>query len=374
MHKRKVIADVAVIGAGPAGMSAAIQASDSGARVILIDENKLPGGQLFKQIHKFFGSEAHSAKKRGFRIAQELVENVRKAGVKVLLDSVVWGIAPGFEVGVVIRDQEDITIEAKKIIVATGAAENALSFEGNTMPGVIGAGAAQTLMNIRDVMPGKRALVVGSGNVGLIVSYQLLQAGVDVVGVVEAAPKIGGYMVHANKLKRAGVPIMTKTTIVRAEGNVVVEKAVIADVDDAFQPIPGSEREIEVDLVCLAVGLHPMSQILRMLGCEFGYSSVLGGHVPLHDDCMETSVRGVYVAGDVSGIEEASVAMEEGRLAGLCAAKELGYLKNNFGVDVQEYWSEIKKDILTRIDELRGGEHGEKIADAKRIIMRGAKQ
>lgn len=354
--------DIAVIGGGPAGLSAAYEAAYSGARVCLIDENKTLGGQLFKQIHKFFGSKDHHAGTRGFRIAQMLVDNVKNSNVDVYSDAVAWGVNHGYQVGVTVSDTYTFIVEAKKIIVATGASENTLAFPNSTLPGIIGAGAAQTLMNVRKVRPGKRALVVGSGNVGLIVSYQMMQAGVDVVGLVEAAPSIGGYMVHASKIRRAGVPIMTSTTITRAEGKDQVERVYIADVDEHFNPVEGTERPVDVDLVAIAVGLHPMTELCVMLGCETKFHGGLGGFVPRHDVNMETSLHGIYIAGDVSGIEEASVAIEEGRLAGLAAAESLGYIP-------QALAAELKGKALANLDELRSGERGERIAGFKKEIM-----
>ena len=358
----KRIYDIAVIGGGPAGLSAAYEAAISGARVCLIDENKVLGGQLFKQIHKFFGSKEHHAGTRGFRIAEELVENVRNANVDVYTDSIAWGVNPGYQVGVTVGGMQTFVAEPKKIIVATGAAENTLAFPGSTLPGIIGAGAAQTLANIRKVRPGKRVVVVGSGNVGLIVSYQLMQAGVDVAALVEAAPAIGGYMVHASKIRRAGVEILTSTTIVRAEGKDEVERVVLANVDSKFQPIPGTERTIECDLVCIGVGLHPMADLCMMLGCETKFHGGLGGFVPRHDENMETSLHGVYVAGDVSSIEEASVAIEEGKLAGIAAAESLGYIPKAMA-------AELKDAARRSLAELRSGERGERIAGFKQEVM-----
>ena len=356
--------DIAVIGAGPAGLSAAYEAAVSGAKVCIIDENKVPGGQLFKQIHKFFGSKTHHAGTRGFRIAEKLVQNVKDSGVAIYLDTIAWGLFPGFRIGITIADDRSMMIEAKKVIIATGASENTLAFPNSTLPGIIGAGAAQTLMNIRKVRPGKKAVVVGSGNVGLIVSYQLMQAGVDVVALVEAAPTIGGYLVHASKIRRAGVPILTKTTIVEAYGETGVEKVTIANVDENFKPIAGTERDIDTDLVCIAVGLHPMTDLCWMLGCEFAFSGLLGGHVPRHNCDMETSIEGLYIAGDVSGIEEASIAIEEGKLAGVKAAAALGFMPGRMA-------QELSAQMTANMAELRSGAHGEKIAECKKQVMGG---
>lgn len=313
--------DLIVIGAGPSGLSAAIEAASRGVKVIVFDENARPGGQLFKQIHKFFGSKEHRAKIRGYRIGQQLLEEAGKAGVKVRLNATVMGIYQDKEV--LVRIGEGIEhVKADAIIVATGASENMVPFKGWTLPGVIGAGAAQTLMNLHGVLPGKKILMLGTGNVGLVVSFQLKQAGCDVVALADAAPKIGGYGVHAAKLARTGVPFYLPYTIVEAEGEDHVTGVTIAKVDEHFQFIPGTEIHFDVDTICVAVGLSPMSQLLKMAGCEMKEA---GGTVPVIDEHGQTSIPGIFAAGDVSGIEEASSAMIEGRQAGVYAAEYLGY-------------------------------------------------
>ena len=347
---REIVTDVAIIGAGSAGLSAAYQAATAGADVLVIDENARPGGQLFKQIHKFFGSKAHQAGTRGFVIGEQLLEKVEKSGAKVMLDSLVYGLLPDKSMGV-ISNGVNYSVKAKKIIIASGAKENYMAFPGSTLPGVMGAGAAQTMINVNRVLPGERILMVGSGNVGLIVSYQLMQAGAEVVGIVEGAPKIGGYGVHAGKIRRAGVPIYVGHTIKRVYGKDEVEGVEIAALDEKWNMIPGTEKQFDVDTVCLAVGLNPMTELVWMVGCKFDYIPAFGGHVPLHDENMETTVPGVYVAGDVTGVEEASSAMEEGNMAGVAAAEALGYLSS-------EEAAEKKAEILSRLDTLRSGYFG----------------
>ena len=197
--------DLVVVGAGPAGLSAALEAAKSGMHTIVFDENARPGGQLFKQIHKFFGSKEHKAKERGYKIGQELLALAQEAGVQVELNATVMGIYGQNELTVRIG-QEVKHVRADNILAATGASEKMVNFEGWTKPGVIGAGAAQTLMNLHHVRPGQRVLMLGTGNVGLVVAYQLLQAGCEVVAMVDALPRVGGYGVHASKLARCGVP------------------------------------------------------------------------------------------------------------------------------------------------------------------------
>ena len=349
---KEIVTEIAIIGAGSAGLSAAYQAATAGADVLVIDENKLPGGQLFKQIHKFFGSKEHKAGTRGYIIGQELLKKVQDSGAKVLLDSLVYGLLPDNSMGV-ISGGINYSIKAKKIIVATGAKENYMAFPGSTLPGVMGAGAAQTMANVNRVLPGKKILMLGSGNVGLIVSYQLMQAGAEVVAIVEGGPKIGGYGVHAGKVRRAGVPIYTGHTIKRVYGEGKVEGVEIAAVDEKWNIIEGSEKTFDVDTVCLAVGLNPMTELLWMTGCEFDFIPAFGGHVPLHDENMETSKEGIYVAGDVTGVEEASSAMEEGNLAGVCAAYSLGYLTD-------DEKDKLVAEINDRLNTLRSGYFGER--------------
>lgn len=357
--------DVIVIGAGPAGLGAAIEARRHGASVLLLDENSRPGGQLFKQIHKFFGSEEHYAGTRGFAIGQMLLDEAASLGVETRLNTRVWGIYPDGSVAAT-DEKQSWHFNAKRIVLATGASENALSFPGCTLPGVITAGAAQTFMNVQHVLPGNRFVVVGSGNVGLIVTYQLLQAGADVACILEAAPRINGYAVHAAKVKRAGVPVLTSHTVLRAEGDGCVERVVIAKLDEKFCPIPGTEETIECDTVALAVGLTPRIEIADVSGCKLINSAPLGGVIPAHTADLETSDERILVAGDAAGIEEASTALDEGRLAGTCAAYRLGYLTD-------DQYVEARQTILNRLNTLRTGPFGERRRLAKEAVWNSMK-
>lgn len=339
--------DLIIVGAGPSGLSAAIEAARRGLKVIVFDENEKPGGQLFKQIHKFFGSKEHKAKIRGFVIGQQLLQEADAAGVIVELNATVIGLYQDKEV-VVKKEAAIYHYKGDTVIIATGAAENMVTFEGWTLPGVIGAGAAQTMMNLHGVKPGKRILMLGSGNVGLVVSFQLLQCGCDVVALVDAAPRIGGYGVHAAKIARCGVPFYLSHTIVKAEGKTEITGVTIAEVDSNFQFIEGTEKHFDVDTICLAVGLSPMSQLLKMAGCKMEDNPKKGGQVPLCNEYGETTIGGVFVAGDVSGIEEASSAMIEGRIAGIGAAYHLGYIEK------QELDEEYTKHV-TALENLRQG-------------------
>jgi NADPH-dependent 2,4-dienoyl-CoA reductase/sulfur reductase-like enzyme len=353
---------VAVVGAGPAGLCAAIQLAELGVEVAVFDEKPAAGGQLFKQVHKFFGSGRHLAGVRGFQIGNLLLERCRELGVPILLNTAVWGVYPDRTVA---ANAEGRLLECrpKAVILATGAGENSIAFPGWTLPGIMGAGAAQTLVNYYRVRPGERALVVGAGNVGLIVAYQLLQAGIEVAGVAEVTESIGGYFVHAAKVRRMGVPFFMKHTVLRAEGEEKVRSCTLAEVDQAGGTIPDSEKLFEVDLVLIAVGLSPAVELCRAMGLAVTNVPELGGYLPVHNAALATSLPGVFAAGDLTGVEEASSAMEEGRLAAVTAAAYAGALPAPRAQALQG-------ELLASLGKLRAGPFGSLIARKKTGIFR----
>jgi sarcosine oxidase subunit alpha len=317
-------AEVVVVGGGPAGLSAALAVTGQGLNCLVVDRQHVLGGQLIKQTHRFFGSRAERAGHRGIDIGEQLAaELLARPGAEAWLDATAAGYYTEDRTLLVERKDGLRLVRAGAMILATGASERALAFPGNDLPGVYGAGAVQTLMNVYGVRPGRRAVMVGAGNIGLIVGYQLIQAGVEVAAVLEAAPSVGGYWVHAAKLARAGVPIMTSHSVRAAEGQSQVEAVAAVELDRDWRPVPGTDFRIECDLVCLAVGLSPLVELATLAGCELAYISELGGYVPWHDEEMRTTVPGIWVAGDAAGVEEASSAMIEGTLAGLAVANHL---------------------------------------------------
>lgn len=348
--------DVLVIGGGPAGLCAAIEAASFGCKVALVDESLALGGQLIKQTHKFFGSSDEFAGTRGIEIAKRLTEQInnQRDHIEIFLNTSAVGYYHDEKlVSCMTAEQKLFVIKPEKIVVATGALEKLIPFPGNDLPGVYGAGAVQTLMNVYGVVPGKRVLMVGAGNIGLIVSYQLLQAGVEVAGIVEFAPKIGGYWVHAAKVRRLGVPIYLRHTVKRALGEKWVEGAIIQAIDEKGD-WKGEEKKIECDVICLAVGLSPTCELLWQAGCEMEYVSELSGYVPKRDETMRTTHPDIWVAGDASGIEEASSAMIEGKIAGLSVAYSLGKVEELvFKEKLAKSWG--------KLNLLRGGETSQKI-------------
>jgi sarcosine oxidase subunit alpha len=339
--------EILVVGGGPAGLCAAKSAASKGASVLICERDEIPGGQLVKQTHKFFGSRKQYAGDRGNAIGEFLLAEAKKEPkIEVMPETTVIGY---FDDGKVMVEHKGkvFRISPKKVIVATGAAEDFLAFPGNDLPGVYGAGAVQTLMNVEGVIPGNRVLMVGASNIGLIVSYQLAQAGVDVAAVIRRSPTIGGYLVHASKIRRIGIPVRTRHTIKEAYGNGKVEGAIIYRVDEKKKAVPGSEEDIKCDTICLSVGLSPLAELCWQAGCKMAYISDLSGHVPIVDKYLQTTNPNFYVAGDVAGVEEASSAMVEGRLAGYSAALSLGYGKDSI--------PKLQQEAIEELEELRAG-------------------
>ena len=359
--------DLFIVGGGPAGLSAAIEASKLGATVAIADENFKPGGQLIKQTHKFFGSRANYAGVRGIEIAKILLRELQSLEARWLTRATVVSDYVGSKHTLLVDSPGKAwLVRATSVIIATGAMENMLPFPNNDLPGVMGAGGLQTLMHVFGVVPGEKALIVGAGNVGLILAYQLLQAGVDVKAVVEIMPKIGGYAVHAAKVRRMGVPILLRHTVKRAIGTERVEAAEIVRVDENFRPVEGTEEQLDVDMLILAVGLTPSVEIPLQAGAKWDYIPELGGPVPIHDRFLRTTIEGMFVAGDASGIEEATTAMLEGRIAGAKAASELGL--NPAKAD------KVIGEAQRHLEEFRSGPFSEKVVRGKQRIWEAARE
>ncbi|HSW36651.1 MAG TPA: 2Fe-2S iron-sulfur cluster-binding protein, partial [Candidatus Limnocylindrales bacterium] len=296
--------DVLIIGGGPAGISAAIELGSVGVDVLLIDDKQDLGGKLSLQTHNFFGSVSDCyAGCRGIHIGRILTDTLNKLStVKVWLNSTVVGVFNDGNFGVSGNGAYKL-VKPKRVLFSTGAREKSLAFPGCDLPGVYGAGAFQTLANRDLIRCAAKLFIIGGGNVGLIGAYHALQAGVDVVGLVEALPQCGGYKVHEDKIKRLGVPIWTGHTVLRVEGDNKVERVIIAAVNNHFQPIAGTERSFEVDTVLVAVGLNPVDELLKK--------------------SREYNIE-VYTAGDAEEIAEASAAIFSGKIIGRKMAQAMG--------------------------------------------------
>jgi len=316
---------VLILGGGPAGLSAAIELGKRGVKGLLIDDKHRLGGKLVLQTHKFFGShDAVYAGTRGIDIAAKLEEKVRSYdSIEVWLNSTALAVFSDHKVGILREGRRYVLVEPQVLLVATGAREKSLIFRGNTLPGVYGAGAFQTLVNRDLVRAAERLFIVGGGNVGLIAGYHALQAGIEVVGLVEALPECGGYKVHKDKLARMGVPIYTSHTILSANGTDQVESVTIAKVDERFRPIPGTEKSFACDTVLIAVGLDPVNEFYEKAK-EFGFT--------------------VFSAGDAEEIAEASAAIFSGKIKGMEIARAIGVETN----EVPTAWKHTMEILKSR--------------------------
>jgi sarcosine oxidase subunit alpha len=296
--------DVLVMGGGPAGITAALELAQHNINVLIVDDKHRLGGKLVLQTHSFFGTVADCyAGTRGIDIATKLAQEIEKyPTIQCMLNATAVACYSDNRIGV-LREDKYFLINPKKLLIAAGAREKALSFPGCDLPGVYGAGAFQTLANRDLVRPSQRLFIVGGGNVGLIAAYHAIQAGIEVVGLVEAMPQVGGYKVHQDKIKRLGIPVWTSHTVKCVNGKDKVESVMVVKVDEKFNPISGTERTYMADTVLIAVGLNPVNELFDQAK-KFG---------------ME-----VYSAGDAFEIAEASAAMFSGKIAGREIAKALG--------------------------------------------------
>lgn len=298
--------DVLVIGGGPSGITAAIELAKLGFKVILVDDKPQLGGKLLLQTHKFFGSiEDCYAGTRGIEIAQLLDEQIRQyPNVTVFTNTTIVGIYKDQKAGLFINNKNYHLVSFDGLVVSAGAREKSLIFPGNHLPGVIGAGAFQTLVNRDLIKSSERIFIVGTGNVGLIAAYHALQAGIQVVGICDILPEVSGYQVHADKIKRLGVPIYLKHTVISAEGKDRVTSVTIAAVNENFQPLLETAKSFAIDTLLIAVGLISIDEFYATAQ-QFGFK--------------------VVKAGDADEIAEASSAMFGGRIAGLKMAQFLGH-------------------------------------------------
>lgn len=381
--------DVVIIGAGPAGLSAAITCAKYDLQVMVIDEFIKPGGRLLGQLHQ----EPDGKWWNGIDEARKLEETAQECGVLIRCGVSVYHLEKNLNKWV-IHTNEDI-IETKNLLLATGAAEINLPVKGWTIPGVMSIGAAQVMTNVHRVRPGNRGMIIGLNVLSFAITRELQLAGMNIVGMVlpphhlltseDSNPKkimnsllklshlapskfiqFGSQFVKGdflkglatqlypkNGVKMWGIPIQLRKTALEIIGTEQVEAVVIADLTSDGKPIPGTEKEIEVDFVCIAGGLYPLAELAALAGCPFKYSGSLGGHVPVHNDKMETPLSGLFVAGNITGIESAKVAMAQGNVAGLSIVSRI---VRNLNIEDKlteaiEVTNSIRKNAIIQFNE-----------------------
>lgn len=334
-----ITVDIAIVGAGPAGLCAATEASSMGASVLVLDEYSQPGGQYFRQPAPGLN---HNPEKRLFSDGKQgpaRLDAAKKAGARFLSDTLVWGAFSDGTVAIYSGGHCEV-VKPAKLVLATGAHERPVAFPGWTLPGVITAGAAQALLKGQGILPGHRILMAGTGPLQIAVAAQLVQAGANLVGVLEGS-KAGGLLGSGHRfwgqwdrlgegiqyyraLRSARVPVLLGRTVVCAAGDPTLQTVTIAELDDNWRPLAGTEFEMEADTLCLGFGLIPSTRLARLVGCELSYDQARGGYAPVHDDSMQTSKEGVFVAGEAAGVAGARAAELQGRIAGISAALQLG--------------------------------------------------
>lgn len=340
----KLECDVLIVGAGPAGMSAAIQLAEAGAAVIIADERLEPGGQFYKQLAPSCSFVENRPSDSQYRDGAALIQSLINTGAQLINSASVWGAfrdeADKLEICIATGAKSYI-VYPQQLILATGAFESVPAFPGWTLPGVMTTGAAQSLVRAYRVAPGQRVLIAGNGPLNLHLAYELIRGGADVVAVAESAPRgfprrtrsiIGASVNSPNlilrgigylgMLRKMGVPIFYGHHILRADGGEQVRSGWIAKIGRDANLLANSEKRYDVDAICIGYALHPSNELARWLGCK--HELVAPGLVaPVRDPDGQTSIAGVFVIGDGGVLGGGHVAMAEGRVAAQAVLRNL---------------------------------------------------
>ncbi|HEY3506876.1 MAG TPA: FAD-dependent oxidoreductase [Actinocatenispora sp.] len=343
-------ADVVVVGAGPAGLHAAVQAADGGASVLLIDSDVRPGGQYHRQLPVEYGAVHPERAHHDQAEAAELIARLaRHRRVTQRQNVTVWAAEPRLGGGALLYLADTSTgraldigvIAAPRVILATGAYDRVVPFPGWDLPGVYTAGAAQALAKGSRVLVGQRVLVAGTGPFLLPVAAALIDAGAELAGVLEAnhtrgwlrrpramalAPeKVAEAARYTATLTRHRTRVRAGRAVVAVHGTDRIEAATVAKLTADWSIVPGSERRVDVDAVAVGYGFTPQLDLALALGCATGPGPD-GAPVVTADDYQQTTVAGVYAAGELTGVGGAVLSAAEGALAGLATALDLGTL------------------------------------------------
>ena len=297
--------DVLIVGGGSAGLAAAVGAYENGCRNILILEREPSLGGILQQcIHNGFGLHMFKEELTGPEYASRFIRKIEELKIPYMLNTTVLSITKDHTVSAVSPDEGVMTIQAGAIILATGCRERprgALVMPGTRVAGIYTAGTAQRLLNREGYMPGRRVLILGSGDIGLIMARRFTLQGAKVEAVAEIMPYSGGLARNiAQCLDDFGIPLYLSHTVVNIEGKSRVEAVTIAQVDANRKPIPGTEKRYEVDTLLLSVGLIPENEVARTGGIEISQSTK-GAVV---DECLSTSVPGIFACGNALHVHD----------------------------------------------------------------------
>lgn len=302
---RRLEVDVAVIGGGPAGLAAALAAHKEGAaRVLIIERNHELGGILQQCIHHGFGLHRFKAELTGPEYAQRFINQVRETDIQVLLETMVLEVTEDRTIYAVNSSEGMLEISAKAVVLAMGCRERtrgALRIPGRRPAGIFSAGTAQRYINIDGYIPGRKAVILGSGDIGLIMARRLTLEGAQVEAVVEIMPYAAGLARNVVQcLEDFDIPLILQSTVVDIHGEDRLEGVTIARVDEDWKPIPGTERKIECDTLLLSVGLIPENELSGGAGVEL--DPITNG--PKVDDTLMTSIPGIFACGNVLHVHD----------------------------------------------------------------------
>ena len=315
--------DVLILGGGPAGLAAAIAAYDAGCRnLLIVERDDRLGGILNQCIHNGFGLHTFQEELTGPEYAQRFIDEVHARRIPFLLHTMALSISPDKVVTAVNPTDGCFVLQAKSIILAMGCRERprgALNIPGFRPAGIYSAGTAQRLVNIEGRMPGRRVVILGSGDIGLIMARRLTLEGAKVLAVAEIMPYSGGLKRNIVQcLDDFGIPLYLSHTVVDVEGRERVTGVTIAEVDASRRPIPGTERHYDCDTLLLSCGLIPENELSRGLGVAM--SPVTNG--PLVNEQLETSIPGVFACGNVLHVHDlVDYVSQEAAAAGRAAAE-----------------------------------------------------